>query len=92
METITIAALSTVLGVIATILTIVRNTKKDTQSDVERHISVKEELSYIAKSVDDIKYDVREVKSSSANLNERMIRAEENIKSCFNRIDKMEGK
>lgn len=92
METITIATLSTILGIVATVIAIMRNSKKDAQSDIERNISVKEELSYISKSVDDIKYDIRDVKTSYANHNDRLIRVEENVKICINRIEKLEEK
>lgn len=87
MNGISIVALSTVIGIIATLLTLYRETKKDTISDIRQHTSVSEEIKYISKGVDDIKYDTKSLTTSIANMNERLIRAEESIKSAHEKID-----
>lgn len=93
MEVITIASLSAIIGVVTTLITLYRDNKKsirqDAEEDTENSVSVKQEIKYISRGIEDIKYDTRSLMTSTANINERLIRAEESIKSAHDKIDRM---
>lgn len=90
MDSINIALFSALLGIVATVLTMYRNAKKETQEDTQHSTSVREELKYISRGIEDIKYDTKSLAASITNMNERLIRAEESIKSAHEKIDKIE--
>lgn len=93
MEVITIASLSAIIGVVATLITLFTNARngirKDVQEDTEHNVSVKQEIKYISKGIEDIKFDTRSLTASMTNMNERLIRAEESIKSAHTKIDEI---
>ena len=91
METISIAIICSLIGCIGTLVTISRNKTKDTQEETEGITKLGEEMKYVSKGVDDIKYDVRGINKSLSDMNERLIRVEESCKSAHKRIDGIEG-
>lgn len=91
METISITLASTLIAVLATIYTMQRNSKQDVQQSVTDNVSVREEIKYISKGVEDIKYDTKSLTNSVFNVNERLIRVEEKTKNVSDRLDKHIG-
>lgn len=93
MEVITIASLSAIIGVGATLITLYRDSKKsivkEVEQDAEHSVSVREEIKYISRGIEDIKYDTRSLSNTTTTMNERLIRVEESVKSAHNRIDIM---
>lgn len=92
MESISIAVLSAIIGVVATLTTIYREAKKDTKEDTNHNASVREEIKYISRGIEDIKYDTKSLRASMTNMNERLIRAEESIKSAHEKINQINNK
>lgn len=90
METVSIAVACSLISVFATIVTISRNKNKDTKEDVSAITKIGEEIKYVSKSTDDIKYEVRNTNKSISDMNERLIRVEESCKSAHKRIDGIE--
>jgi len=82
---ITVASLSAIICIISTIIGLISQFKKDTKHDAtqttEHSTSVREEIKYISKGIEDIKYDTRTLTATMTNMNERLIRAEESIKT-----------
>ena len=89
MEGISIALLSSMVGMCATLLTLHNNSKKEARRDTEHTTSVREEIKYISKGIEDIKFDTRSLTASLTNMNERLTRAEESIKTAHSRIDQI---
>lgn len=87
MDTISIAALSAIVSIIVAIATTIRENKKESIIGAETTASVKQELIYISKGVEDIKYNLRETNKNYTEMNERLVRVEtdvENIKTKLN--------
>ena len=55
--------------------------------DVENNASVKEELKYISRGIEDIKYDTKTLAGSMNAMNERLARAEEAIKNVEKEVE-----
>lgn len=93
MEVITTATLSAIIGILATLITLYSNARnsvrKDVKENTEQNVSVRQEIKYISKGIEDIKFDTRSLTSSMTNINERLIRAEESIKSAHTKIDEI---
>ncbi len=88
MEGISIAVISSVVGICGTLLTINNNAKKEARNGAEHNTSVREEIKYISKGIEDIKFDTRTLTASLTTINERLTRAEESLKSAHEKIDK----
>ena len=96
MESISISVLCTIGGFIVALITLQRKNKKDiradTKEDVEGITTVAQEIKYVSRGVDEIKYDIRDINKNMSDMNERLIRAEESCKQAHKRIDNLEGK
>lgn len=90
METVSVAIACSLLSAFGIIVTISRNKNKDTKEDVSVITKIGEEIKYVSKSTDDIKYEVRNTNKSISDMNERLIRVEESCKSAHKRIDGVE--
>ncbi|WP_040192082.1 hypothetical protein [Clostridium culturomicium] len=90
MENISFAILCSLIGCIGTIMTMSRNKQKDTKDEVEGITKINQEIKYVSKGVDDIKYNVRDITKNLNDMNERLIRVEESCKSAHKRIDGIE--
>ena len=90
METISIAAACTVIGVAISYLTFQRNKDNNIRAETKDDTFTKAKLDYISKGVDDIKLDFREQGRQINSMNDRLIRVEESCKSAHKRINDME--
>jgi peptidoglycan hydrolase CwlO-like protein len=91
METISIALICSLIGCVGTLLTISRNKSKDTKEETEGITKITQEIKYVSKGVDDIKYDMRDINRNISEVNEKVIRLEESCKSAHKRLDNLEG-
>lgn len=84
MLSVDVAILCTIASVILAALSYINNRDKDrrnrTVGHTEQNTSVKEELKFISRGIEDIKYDTKSLATSVTAMNERLIRAEEVIK------------
>lgn len=87
MEDISITLLSTFLGIIATVYTMQHNMKRHTQETTTDNVAMREEIKYISKGVEDIKYDMKTRNSIVSQMDARLIRAEENISHINEKLD-----
>lgn len=91
METISVALICSLIGCVGTLLTISRNKSKDTKEETEGITKITQEIKYVSKGVDDIKYDMRDINRNISEVNEKVIRLEESCKSAHKRLDNLEG-
>lgn len=87
MDSVTIAWISGVVGVVVAIINIYKDARKDTRAESESNTSVREEIKYISRGVEDIRLDTKTIMSTMLNMNERLVRAEEGIKNAHEKID-----
>jgi len=90
METISIALVCTVVGVLISYATFQRNRGHDIRADTREEADTKAKLDYISRGVDDIKLDNKQRDREMLKMNERLIRVEESVKSAHKRIDGIE--
>jgi len=83
-----IGAIGCLIGVIG----FIRGTKKDGKTDGQELASIKGNLDYIARGIDDIRLEQKDQARKIDSQNERLIRTEESTKSAHRRLDKLEGK
>lgn len=86
METISITVISALMGILATIYTTQRTAKKDAQQHTSDSVSMREEIKYISKGVDEIKYDTKSLNQAFSAMNERLARAEEQIRTLDGKL------
>lgn len=82
---------SACISIFVTIWALNRDNKKDTKEDTETTVTVREEIKYISRGVEDIKYDTRSLTTTINGLNDRLIRVEESVKNAHDKIDKMKS-
>lgn len=82
-------ALSFVMAIIA-IVTLARNTRKDTSNEAEQRAAVAADLKYIRNSVDDIKLDNKDMKKEIGSLKEQIVRIDMRVESAHQRLDDMQ--
>jgi hypothetical protein len=80
--------LSCVMAIVA-IITLAKNTKKDTQDDAVQRATLAADLKYIRDGVDDIKLDNRVIKEDIGKLQTKVARIEQSVESAHQRIDDM---
>ena len=90
METVSVAALCTVLGVVISYLTFQRNIRSDAKSETKENTAVAVKLDYISKGVDDIRLDIKSTNREVDALKEKFARHDESLKSAHKRLDKIE--
>lgn len=90
METVSVAALCTVLGVVISYLTFQRNIRSDAKSETKENTAVAVKLDYISKGVDDIRLDIKSTNREVDRLKEQFARHDESLKSAHKRLDKIE--
>ncbi len=90
METVSIALLCTVAGVIISYLTFQRNSEKDIKNSTTESTTVAVKLDYISKGVDDIRLDIKSTNREVDALKEKFVRHDESLKSAHKRIDTLE--
>ena len=82
-------ALSCVMAIIA-IITLARNSKKDTQQDAEQRASMTADMKYIRNSIDEIKVDNRVIQKDVSDLKIKTVEIEQSVKSAHKRLDDMQ--
>ena len=87
-----ITLLIAVIGCLIGVAGFIKGTRKDGKTDGQELASIKGNLDYIARGIDDIRLEQKDQARKIDNQNERLIRAEESTKSAHRRIDKLEGK
>ena len=80
--------LSCVMAIVA-IITLAKNTKKDTQDDAVQRATLAADLKYIRDGVDDIKLDNRVIKEDIGKLQTKVAQIEQSVESAHQRIDDM---
>ena len=96
------ATVATVLGILGAFLTLVSltiaictfyfNRKKETSADGEFKGSLKTDLEYIKRGVDELKRDNKDIRDDVGDLKERVKSVEDSAKEAHRRIDRMEQK
>jgi septal ring factor EnvC (AmiA/AmiB activator) len=82
-------ALSCVMAIIA-IITLAKNSKKDTQQDAEQRASMTADMKYIRNSIDEIKVDNRVIQKDVSDLKIKTVEIEQSVKSAHKRLDDMQ--
>lgn len=82
-----ISAAGTIIAIIAAIIAMVRNGKKDTQDDSALDAEMRTRLVYISAGVDEIKVEQRAMRSDVSELATRVTRVEESAKQAHKRLD-----
>jgi len=82
-------ALSCVMAIVA-IVTLAKNTKKDTAADAVQRASMTADLKYIRSSVDDIKLENRSMQRDVGELKIRVTEIDQSVKSAHKRLDDMQ--
>ena len=75
-----------IIGCIVGVLGFARNKRKDSEGEG----SLKADIKYIQRGVDDIRVDNKETNRKLSTLNDRVIKLEESTKSAHHRIDNLE--
>ena len=82
-------ALSFVTAIVA-LVTLGKNSKKDTSNEAEQRAAVAADLKYIRNSVDDIKLDNKDMKKEIGSLKEQIVRIDMRVESAHQRLDDMQ--
>ena len=83
-------ALSCVMAIIA-IITLARNSKKDSNENATAQANMSADIKYIRTSIDDIKVDNRVIKADIGELQTKVARVEQSVESAHKRIDDLKG-
>ena len=89
--TIELTTLIAIVGCIIGIVGFIKGTKKDGKTDGQELASIKGNVDYIVRGIDDIRLEQKDQARKIDSQNERLIRNEESTKSAHKRIDKLEG-
>ncbi len=76
-------------GILFAVITWRKSAEKDDREDGRSLGTVQSDLGYIKSGVDDLKTDVREMRTSQANLTERVRAVEESTRQAHKRIDEL---
>lgn len=91
MMEVNVAVACTLISTIIAVMVYWNNKRKEetmtATRDVENNASVKEELKYISRGIEDIKYDTKTLAGSMNAMNERLARAEEAIKNVEKEVE-----
>ena len=90
--TVLVGVASTLLGIGATLWKFKKDNNQEIKEKTISESKVGQEIFYISKNIEDIKYDQRAFTSELKNVNERLIKAEESIKNAHARLDHLEDK
>jgi len=69
-----------------------RTERQDARNEAAEMTTVIVKLEYIGNGINEIKTDMRGIKGDITDLQGRMIRVEQSVKSAHHRLDSMEGK
>ena len=82
--------LSCVMAIVA-IITLAKNTKKDSDKEIEQRATMTADLKYIRDGLDTIKVDNRTIQRDVGDLKVKVIEIEAGVKSAHKRLDDMQG-
>lgn len=69
-----------------------REEKKETRSETEREATLRTDMEYLKRGVDDIRIEQRSQGQRMDAMGERLTRVEESSKQAHKRIDRIEGR
>ena len=81
-------ALSSVMAIVA-IITLARNTKKDTSAEAESRAAMSANVKYIRDSIDEIKLDNKTIQKDVNDLKVKVGEIDQSVKSAHKRLDDM---
>lgn len=84
-------ALSCVMAIVA-IITLAKNTKKDSDKEIEQRAIMTADLKYIRDGLDTIKVDNRTIQHDVGDLKVKVIEIDQSVKSAHKRLDDMQQK
>lgn len=94
----TIGQIGTVIGILGGICAVIfgirawmKDKKHDERSDGRALGVVQSDLGYIKGGIDDLKKDVKEVRTNQTSFAERLSKAEEQIRHLFKRIEDLKN-
>lgn len=79
-----------VLSLVIAASTYFNNRKKDTQNEGAQQASVSADLSYIKEMLQDVRTNVKELRAGSDTHTEKIAKLEEQLRSAFIRIERLE--
>lgn len=82
-------ALSFIMAIIA-IVTMAKNSKKDTAAEAEQRASMTADMKYIRSSVDEIRLDNKSIQKDVGDLKVKVAEIEQGMKSAHQRIDDLQ--
>ena len=92
MDSISIALLSSLIGLLIGIATFSRGRDKDIKKDAKEDAETKAKLDYISRGVDDIKLDNKQRDREFLEMNNRVAVLEQSVTTAHKRIDTVEGR
>ena len=90
--TVLVGLVSTLLGSVVTVFKLRKDDNKEIKEKAINESKVGQEIFYISKNIEDIKFNQRTFTEEIKNINDRLIKAEESIKNAHIRIDHIEEK
>ena len=90
--TVLVGLVSTLLGIVVTVLKLRKDDNKEIKEKAINESKVGQEIFYISKNIEDIKFNQRTFTEEIKNINDRLIKAEESIKNAHIRIDHIKEK
>lgn len=87
MEALDVVTIGAWVTILVSIYNIQNSRKKDTKQDAIDNVTLREELKYISKGVEEIKYDTRSFNAIISKINERVGRTEEAVRHLNSRLD-----
>ncbi|OPJ60335.1 hypothetical protein [Clostridium oryzae] len=87
---VSIGIICSIAGVFATLYTVSRYFRQDTQKESGDFTRVETKLDYVSKGVDDIRLDIKDQGRQIKDITERLVKVEESTKSAHHRLDILE--
>ena len=84
-------ALSCVMAIIA-IITLAKNSKKDSEKEAEQRAAMTSDMKYIRTSVDEIRLDNKSIQNDVSDLKIKVVEVEAGLKAAHQRLDDMQQK
>ncbi|NFF80446.1 hypothetical protein FDA09_14535 [Clostridium botulinum] len=91
METISIALICTILGVVMSYATFQRNKDNSIRAETKEGAIMATKLDFISQGVNNIQVKMEAQENKFITMNERITRVEESTKSAHHRIDTIKG-
>ena len=82
--------LSCIMAIVA-IITLAKNTKKDSDKEIIQRATMTADIKYIRDSMDEIRVDNRKIQSDVGDLKIKVIEIERDVRSAHKRLDDMQG-